>query len=296
MKHLFIINPKAGKGEAINYKDEIEEYFKDKGDTYEILITEGSGHATEYVKRYDYSERCKVYAIGGDGTLNEVLNGLIGKDVELGIIPAGSGNDFVKTYLGELDFKKILSNTIEGTSKEVDIGYINNRYFMNISSIGFDAHVANNAKNYKGNMLVSGPMAYILGAVEALIKFKSQRVKFIIDDIEFDEEMFLIAAANGKYYGGGMVLAPDAEIVDGLLDVYGVKKSNPYKVIRYLKAFLTKNDIKKIEETYYYKCKRLKVISEKEIISNIDGEIVRNKEFNLEIIPKGIKLIIPKSN
>lgn len=296
MRHLFIINPKAGKGQALNYKEDIVQYFKSRKENYEILITERSGHATEYLKEYDYTEKCKVYAIGGDGTLNEVVNGLIGKDIELGIIPAGSGNDFVKTYLGEVKPKDILIKTIEGTSKEVDIGYINNRYFMNISSIGFDAHVANNAKNYKENILISGPMSYIFGAIEALIKFKSQRLKFIIDDVEYSEDMFLIAVANGRYYGGGIVLAPDAEIIDGFLDVYAVKKSNPYKIIRYLKAFLTKKDIKKIEETYYYKCKRLKVISEKEIISNIDGEIVKNKEFSFEIIPKGIKLIIPENN
>ena len=108
--------------------------------------------------------------------------------------------------------------------------------------------------------------------------------------------MFLVALANGRYYGGGIVLAPDAEISDGTLDFYGIKKTNPYKILRYLIAFLTKNDIREFKDTYYNKCKTLKIISEKEIISNIDGEIIKANEFNFEIIPKGIKLIIPNDD
>lgn len=296
MRHLFIINPIAGKGSAIKYKEIIEEYFKDKDEFYDIRITEGPEQATDIVKNYDYSEECNVYSVGGDGTLNEVINGLIGKNASLGIIPAGSGNDFVRTYLDKSKLTNILKETIEGKSKEIDIGCINNKYFINISAIGFPADVNLNAKIFKNQYVISGSLAYILGAIVSLFKFKYEKIKFIIDGEEIDDEMFLFALANGRYYGGGIVLAPDAEISDGTLDFYGIKKTNPYKILRYLIAFLTKKDIREFKDTYYNKCKTLKIISEKEIISNIDGEIIKANEFNFEIIPKGIKLIIPNDD
>ena len=295
MKHLFIINPIAGKGNAIRCKEIIEKYFEDEDDYYEIITTERPEEATDVVKNYDYSEECKVYSVGGDGTLNEVINGLIGKNASLGIIPAGSGNDFVRSYLDDSDLSNIIKDTIEGESKEVDVGCINDRYFINISAIGFPADVNLNAKIFKNKHIISGSLAYILGALVSLFKFKSEKIKFIIDGVENTDEMFLVALANGRYYGGGIVLAPDAELSDGSLDFYGIKKSNPYKILRYLVAFLTKKDIRKFKDTYYNKCKTLKIISEKEIISNIDGEIIKSNEFNFEIIPKGIKLIVPKN-
>lgn len=295
MKHLFIINPIAGKGNAIRCKEIIEKYFEDKDDYYEIITTERPEEATDVVKNYDYSEECKVYSVGGDGTLNEVINGLIGKNASLGIIPAGSGNDFVRSYLDDSDLSNIIKDTIEGESKEADVGCINDRYFINISAIGFPADVNLNAKIFKNKHIISGSLAYILGALVSLFKFKSEKIKFIIDGVENTDEMFLVALANGRYYGGGIVLAPDAELSDGSLDFYGIKKSNPYKILRYLVAFLTKKDIRKFKDTYYNKCKTLKIISEKEIISNIDGEIIKSNEFNFEIIPKGIKLIVPKN-
>lgn len=293
MKHLFIINPIAGKGTAIRYKEIIENYFCDKDECYDIRITEKEEEATDIVKNYDYSEECKVYSVGGDGTLNEVINGLIGKNASLGIIPAGSGNDFVRTYLEDSKLNNIIKDTIEGSVKEIDVGYINNKYFINISAMGFPADVNLNAKMFKNKKGISGSLAYILGGVVSLFKFKSEKIKFIIDGVENTDEMFLVALANGRYYGGGVVLAPDAEISDGTLDFYGIKKSNIYKTLRYLIAFVTNKDLRDFKDTYYNKCKTLKIISEKEIISNIDGEIVRSKEFNFEIIPKGIKLIIP---
>lgn len=296
MKHLFIINPTAGKGNAIKYKSIIEEYFNDKDEKYDIRITDRPGNATEIVRNYDYSEECNVYSIGGDGTLNEVINGLINKNATLGIIPAGSGNDFVRSYLEGTDLKDILKETIEGNSKEIDVGGINNKYFINISSVGFFADVNKNAKIFKNSHIISGSLAYIFGAIISLFKFKSEKIKFIIDGVELDEEMFLLAIANGRYYGGGIDLAKGAKLSDGEFDFYGVKKASMHKILKCLIALLSKKDIRDNEETYYYKCKSLKIISEKEIISNIDGEIIKSNKFDFYIIPKGIKLIIPKND
>lgn len=293
MKHLFIINPTAGNGKALKYKSIIEDYFKYRNEKYDIRITERAGHAIEILRNYDYSEECNVYSIGGDGTLNEVINGLINKNASLGIIPAGSGNDFVRSYMNEIDFKDILKRTIEGKSKDIDIGCINNQYFINISAVGFPADVNKNAKIFKNSRMIPGSLAYIFGAIVSLFKFKYPKIKFIIDGVELNDEMFLVAIANGRCYGGGIILAPDAEIADGQLDFYGIKKSSPYKIFKYLISFLLGKDIRNIEETYYYKCKSLKIISEKEIISNIDGEIIKSNEFDFDILPKGIKLIIP---
>lgn len=150
MKHLFIINPEAGKGKAIAYVESIKNIFQGMEDEYHIEVTGYPGHATQIVKEYTSKEDYRVYAIGGDGTLNEVLNGIIGSTSSLAVIPAGSGNDFIKNIVSEED-EYILLKTINGKEKYMDLGKVNDRYFINISSVGFDSEVVYNAKSIKKN-------------------------------------------------------------------------------------------------------------------------------------------------
>ena len=114
MKHIFVINPIAGKGKAIYFEYMIRDLFKNIDEPYEIIITEESGEATKKVKDIVKKEKCRVYSIGGDGTLNEVLNGVVGSESSLAIIPAGSGNDFARTLYGNLEVEKILEKLIHG--------------------------------------------------------------------------------------------------------------------------------------------------------------------------------------
>ncbi|NMB95836.1 MAG: diacylglycerol kinase family lipid kinase, partial [Clostridiaceae bacterium] len=174
MKHLFIVNPVAGKGKALEYIPEIKRIFaKRKNDIYFIETTEKPGHAIELVKSYVKRDTYRIYSIGGDGTLNEVLNGMAESDSSLAIVPAGSGNDFVKSLESYSTFdttkSSLLNSLIDGMETITDIGKINDRFFINISSIGFDANVVYNAAKFKKIPFVNGLLAYTMGVLLTLV-------------------------------------------------------------------------------------------------------------------------------
>lgn len=294
MKHLFIINPKAGKGKTLNIIPEIKEIFKDSDEKFIIEITKRSGHATELVREYVTKENYRVYAVGGDGTLNEVVNGMINNESCIGVIPSGSGNDFFKSiYFEKKISSNILRDTIKGETKLIDLGKMDDRYFLNISSVGIDAEVVDNAKKLKRYGFISGKMAYIISAVMTILKYKCKDIQLIIDGTEIILNSTLLALANGRYYGGGMKVAPQADIQDGLLDICVINKLSRLKML-ILFPKLIRGKHNEIKEVTFYKGKKIIVNSKEEIAINIDGEIIKRKSVNFELFPQSIKFIIPK--
>lgn len=292
MKHLFIINPKAGKGKALEIISEIKKIFKEIEEEFIIEITERPGHATELVKNYVKEENYRVYAVGGDGTLNEVLNGMVSSHSCLGVIPTGSGNDFVKSICKKTMSQDILKNTILGETKLIDLAKINDRYFINISSVGIDAEVTDNARKLKKFPFISGGMAYMLSFFNTIFSYKCRDIELKIDDREIASQITLLALANGKYYGGGMKVAPYADIQDGVLDICVVDKLSRTRMVA-LFPKLIKGEHTEEEEVSFYKGKNVTLKANEEIAVNIDGEIIKSQKINFNIIPQSIKVIIP---
>ncbi|MGL4773250.1 MAG: diacylglycerol/lipid kinase family protein [Clostridium sp.] len=293
MKHLFIINPIAGKGKAVEYVDRIKEAFKGKQDEYEIVLTTGVGDATRVVKEKTSKDDYFVYSIGGDGTLNEVLNGMMGSKSVLAVIPSGSGNDFARTIYKEEFKQDLLEKIIFGKRTSIDVGMINNRYFLNISSVGFDAVVVDNARGFKKKKWISGSMAYLLGLIKTLFTFKPLKLHFDVNNEKFEKKMYLIAVANGKCYGGGLKIAPLADVNDGAFDIYAIERPRLHRLVRFLPRVLVGKDTKGIKEVHFVRTNKIRVTCEKDIIVNIDGELLYDRELNFEIIPKGIDLLVP---
>ncbi|MCY6354275.1 diacylglycerol/lipid kinase family protein [Clostridium sp. ZS2-4] len=294
MKHLFIINPKAGKGKTLEIIPKIKKIFKEIKEEFIIEITERPGHATELVRNYVKKESYRVYAVGGDGTLNEVLNGMVNSGSCLGVIPNGSGNDFVRSIYEKTVFENILKNTILGETKEIDLVEINNRCFINISSIGIDAEVTYNARKLKRLPFISGGLAYILSVFITIFKYKCRYIQLKIDDKEIESTITLLTLANGKYYGGGMKVAPYADLQDGILDLCIIDKLSR---IRMLTLFpkLIKGKHEEIKEVSFHKGRKITLAAEEEIAVNIDGEIIKSQQIQCNIIPKGINVIIPQT-
>ncbi|WP_410506224.1 diacylglycerol/lipid kinase family protein [Haloimpatiens sp. FM7315] len=290
-KHLFILNPSAGKGDALKYIPLIENYFNDLDHEFEIKITEYKGQATELAKDFSKKGFHRIYAVGGDGTVNEVLNGLIGSSSILGIIPCGTGNDFIKNITSSK--KDILKNTIQGTIKEIDIGKINKNYYINISSIGLDSEVTYNARLFKGKKYIPSKLAYILSLLYTPFKFKPLKLDITIDDTNFSQESLLLTSSNGKCYGGGIYITPEADIFDGYLDICSIKKANFFRLMKYIPRALG-GKLDGIPEVSYYKAKKVTVNSNKEFTVNIDGEILKSNSVNFEILPKALKILMPK--
>ncbi|MGL4570245.1 MAG: diacylglycerol/lipid kinase family protein [Clostridium sp.] len=295
MKHIFIINPVAGKGQAVQFKEKIEYMFKSIDDDYEIIVTKEILDATKEVKKRTDKEDCRVYSIGGDGTLNEVLNGVIGSNSSLAVIPAGSGNDFARTLYEGYKYDNILKELVNGDEKTIDIAKLNDRYYLNISSIGFDASVVYNAREYKKKKFISGNMAYTISLIKTLFTFKPMEFTFELNGKVVKDYMYLITAANGKYYGGGIKIAPNAKIDDGLLEIYAIKKPKLHRLIRFLPKVVQGKDISGVEEIKHIRCNKLSVKSEVDTKVNLDGEIFTSKDITFEAVPKAIKVIVPKN-
>ncbi len=291
MRHLFIINPAAGQKKAIGMVPEIERIMGYKCDEYSIEYTKGPGHATEIARRYVERDDFRVYSIGGDGTLSEVLNGLVGSNSSLSVIPAGSGNDFFRS-ISEKKTNNILQRTIDGSERPIDIGRVNNKYFLNISSIGFDAEVANSANTLKEKTFLSGSAAYLASVFITILKNRSYDVDITIDGKHLHENILLAAIANGRFYGGGILPAPEATIDDGLFDICTVSALSKSKIIWLLPKYI-RGKHTDMKEVKFYKGREIAFHCNHSMLLNIDGEVESVFKVEFQIIPKALKFIFP---
>lgn len=299
MKYIFIINPKSGKKDSTGYiKDYLEKNYNDL--KYEIYNTKAVGDAIQYVKNVCEAkeEPITFIACGGDGTLNEVVNGAYGyNDVYVSVYPCGSGNDFVKVF-GKTNHFLDLNKIINGENKVIDVLKVNDRYTINICNLGFDASVAYKMHMFRKWPLVSGKGAYNLALAFSLIFKMKHKCTIEIDGEEvFDGKMLLTAIGNGLCCGGGYYCLPKAIIDDGEMDVVFIKKISRITFIRLVKKY--KNGTYLEDPRYdkfitYKKCKNLTLKSQKDIAYSLDGECETTKEINVLIMEKAINFIVPK--
>ena len=295
LHHVFIINPIAGKGRAIQMIGEIKSRFKDFIQPFEISITKAPGHATEIAKNAaSVGEAVRVYSVGGDGTLNEIVNGIAGfPNVELGIIPCGSGNDVARYLYPIINPLKLIRVLPASTSKAIDLGKLNENYFFNIASIGFDAEVVRNSRYFKRFPLISGSMSYVLAVLVTLIKCKKYKLKITLDNnTPIDKEFLLTIFANGSYYGGGMLAAPSAKMDDGVFDFYLVDLLPRRRILRFFPLF-QKGEHENMKEVSMSRGTKVEVESENSFPVNIDGEISLETHIFIELLSKHIRVLIP---
>ena len=277
MKHIFIINPTSGKGKSLKVKDNIIEVCEEEKLDYEIYETEYPQHATKIAKKFAHKKDTVIYSVGGDGTLNEVLNGMANSKCMLGIIPSGSGNDFYKTL-----------NKIDDPLPLIDIGKINDKYFINIVSIGIDAEVADNVslmkkKNIKTEQIYNASLVY------TFFKYKFKDIEYEIDGNSSNGKCTILTICNGQIYGGGFKIAPEATLADGYFDIYFVDKIAKSS-LPYLLSLLKKGTHANNKKVHHSKATNIKFKSNTELVCNIDGEIIKDKKFKIELLPK--KLLI----
>ncbi len=294
MHHVFIVNPTAGKGRAMQMVEKIKARFTNLAHTYEIKITEAPGHAQLLAREAIANcSEARLYSVGGDGTLNEVLNGLAGSQNELGVIPCGSGNDTVRSLYSITDPIKLIETLPLSPSVMVDVGKINDQYFLNIASVGFDAEVVLKTQYFKRFPLVSGSMAYVLGVLACLINLKKYKLRFKLEDRPpFEKEVLLSIFANGSYYGGGMKAAPRAKMNDGQLDFYLVDALRRLKILRFFPAF-QKGLHETMKEVTLTQGTKLLIESDSPFPLNLDGEISKQTRVAIDLFPNSLKIIIP---
>ncbi|MBO5713248.1 MAG: YegS/Rv2252/BmrU family lipid kinase [Clostridia bacterium] len=298
MKHVFIINPKAGKKDNFKYINSLLENYK-SGYDIEVHQTNRELDATEFTKNYlsKYDGEVRFYACGGDGTLNEVVNGIVGYDnASVGLFPCGSGNDFVKS-VGDIKMFNDLEKLLNAPNKEIDVIKVNDKYSINVVNFGFEAYVCKVANNLKKKRTQN---SYTLGIVAALFMAMKNEITVEVEGeiINQSGTLLLGSFANGGYAGGKYNCAPRYQVDDGLMEVLVVKPTNVFNLISLIKVY-EKGEHLNPEQTRiaklisYCRGKKAKLYSKKEFDVCIDGEIISGKEFDVEILERKIKFAIP---
>lgn len=278
-----ICNPAAGSGRGKKIGLQVEEALKKKGKTFTLVMTEGPGHATQLAAQIPDGET--VLSIGGDGTSLEVARGLLGTRKTLGIIPAGTGNDFIKTLNIPSDPMEALEYVLSHPALETDVGELNGGMFLNEAGAGFDVAVLDDAQRAK--KYCRGLLPYLYGVIRAVFRFRPISIAYQVDDGGWiTKDVFVIGAANGGVIGGGIVIAPEAAADDGLLDVVivgDIKRSRlPLRLIGLLRG-----RILDFPETTYLKARSV-LFSAPQMRVNVDGEIVDMPEASIRILPKAL--------
>jgi diacylglycerol kinase (ATP) len=272
-KIVAIVNPIAGKGKCARLWPQVESYLKELGLQFEAYFTEKKGDATRLAaSASDQGVDC-LLSVGGDGTLNEVVNGVSQRPVTIGVIPTGSGNDFVRTLgLKPHDWRGACRIVAAGHARPMDLGQINGCHFANVAGVGFDAAVANCA-NVWAKQRFPGSIAYIAALLKVLSQFKPTDLTIELDAQTFTGVGWLVAVANAQYFGGGMWVAPKAKIDDGLFDVCILGELS---CSRFLAAFPSVFSGKHLAHpaVHYYRSRTVKVSSADSLLVQADGELI----------------------
>lgn len=285
METLFIVNPSAGRGRCLNIWRSLEHRITIP---YSVTMTQGPGDATKKARDAVKQGFKKIVSVGGDGTLNEVVNGIVGSKIELGVIPAGSGNDFAKTAGIPLNATEALEYAQRGRSDFIDLGKFNGSYFINCSGAGFDAEVVRTVN--EDMRLLKGTGAYVASVLVSLIRFAPWDAVITVDGKIFKRNVWLIAAAKGKYFGGGMMIAPDASMESGQFDVCIVNKMSRFDIIRFLpKVFKGAHTSHPAFEVI--RGKHIQIESEESVPIQVDGENKGRLPADFSVLPKAVKVI-----
>lgn len=271
MIYVFILNMNAGKNNSYLIGKIIENYCKEKKVNYFINYSYSKEDTVKTIEKYKNLNNVAVYSVGGDGTLNQIINSIANTNLSLSVIPAGTGNDFYRSL-----------SVHNGTS--VDLGKVNDRYFINVASFGIDSEIANTANIFK-NKNIKGNLVYPLSILKNYFTYKSQNIN--IDNT--NKEITLLAVCNGRFYGGGFEISPNSDLNDGLFDIFEVGDINKLKTLNLLLKLVKGRHIND-ELVKIYKLKTLQINSEEDVICNLDGEIIKGKNFNFSICENAIKL------
>ncbi|MBQ0110726.1 MAG: YegS/Rv2252/BmrU family lipid kinase, partial [Oscillospiraceae bacterium] len=287
MRNFFIINPVAGKG---NYQKEIEKQL----DGQEVYYTRHHGDASDIARKLaEMHDQIRIFCCGGEGTVFEVLNGIVGKDnVELGIIPCGTANDFLKGFGKREDFFNV-QEQLDGVAVDIDLVKAGDKYVFNSCSVGLDAIVCQNVAKFKRWPLVNDRMAYTLSLIYCFLGKTSMPLNIEVNGKKISRDCLFAVAANAPWYGGGYMPAPTASPFDGIMDYTTISAVSRLKILSLLNVYKRGEhigrDFCESGETL-----EMTVSSENEMPINMDGEIFTAKNITFSLIKKGARIVLPK--
>ena len=296
MKHLFIINPAAGSRDRTKqYSVAIHELCTERDLDYRIEVSSAPGECRRLAREAaETGENYRIYACGGDGTLNEVVSGAVGFDnVSVSVYSGGSGNDFVKLFSDPKAFYD-LEKLLDAEEVSFDLIQCNDDYSLNICSVGLDARIGTDVANYKRLPLLSGFRAYAVSTVVNVIRGIAEHYTVEINGETIDQDFTLICACNGRFYGGGFNPVPEADPTDGLMDVLLIDKVSRFKVAQVIGKFKNGLYHKLPNLVRHIKTNGIVIRCDHPIAINLDGELRVSDTINMRIAKEKIRFFYPK--
>lgn len=289
-RFFIILNPAANRGGIARTWRRAQAVLDQAGVRYEAVLTDAPGHAQVLAAEAALAGWPAVVAVGGDGTVNEVVNGLVraadgGPTIPLGIIGLGSGNDFLKMLdLPRQDPVAAARRLLVAQPRRIDIGRVDERYFINAVSVGFDARVAVEAQRVRR---LRGMAIYVWALLKALRAYYAPSIRVVLDGQEVaDRHLTLVAVTNGACYGGGFWICPQARVDDGLFDVCVADELSVFGVLKFVPRVMRGTHINS-PQVHLYRARQVQLGSPEPLTVQADGEILTEAahEVTLELLP-----------
>jgi len=296
MLHIFIINPAAGsRDRTADYREKIEKAFSDREKSYRIEVSKCPGDCTRIAREAAESgEEVRLYACGGDGTLNEVVNGAAGfPNAAVTVFSGGSGNDFVRLF-DQPEAFFALDKLLDAEEAEFDLIRCNDRLSLNICSVGLDARIGTDVSNYKRIPLLTGFRAYAVSTVINLFKAIAEHYIVEVNGETLDAEQTFVCVCNGRFYGGGFNPVPEADPRDGLLDVLLVKKVSLLQVPGLIGKYKNGRYKELSHVARHLQTDRITIRCDKPTPVNLDGELMTAQTVEMRLAEEKLRFFYPR--
>jgi len=308
MLHI-IVNPASGNGAAGKTWHDFATQLSQRGYNFEVRFTEGRGDATAFAREYAMREVETVVALGGDGTVNEVINGLMNEHgpvspgTRLAIASSGTGKDLVRS-LGARTYRQMLDALESGYTEHIDLGLLTyvdsdhgeqtSRYFANVADIGLGADVARRIESSPSGKAFGGMVSYLVQAVKTIRVFKGKQIRLTVDDeTVFDGTAQMVVFCNGGYFAGGMRIAPLSSLRDGLLDIVLLEEVSRRVLLSsllprvYLGRHLGRDGV------HHYQATRAAIDTPEPFMVEMDGELPGISPVAVEVVPQVLNVVVP---
>ena len=296
MKHLFIINPAAGSRDRTEeYSSAIRIACDARRLNYDIRVSMGPGDCARIAREAAVTgEELRLYACGGDGTLNEVASGVVGfPNAAVTVYSGGSGNDFVRIFDDPKAFFD-LDRLLDAQETELDLIRVNDDYCLNICSVGLDARIGTDVSNYKRFPLLQGFQAYAVSTLVNVLRGIGEHYVVDINGERIDAEQTMICVCNGRFYGGGFNPVPEADPRDGILEVLVVKKVSRLQVPGVVGKYKAGKYRELTDLIRHFRTNRLTIHCDAPTPINLDGELRRARDIEISVAPEKLRFFHPK--
>ena len=288
-RHLVLVNPSAGRGRAAKLLPEVEGALRARGLEYRLVLTTSLEHGCEEARQAAAAGEIPV-VMSGDGLIGQVGGLLAGGEVPMGLIPGGRGNDLARVLGISTEIERAVELLAGGSTRAIDVGEVNGRRFLGIASCGFDSdanRIANQARLVKGNLV------YLYAALRALAAWKPARFELALDGDLRRFTGFSVAAANSKAYGGGMFVAPDAELDDGKLDVVWVSGTAKLHYLANLPKVFKGRHVDNDEVTIA-RAAEVTISADRPFAVYADGDHLADLPATIRLLPRALNVIAPR--